>query len=132
MRTIVFITFCLLACLADNFSGMPQPQQEIPCHFEKGECPSKACPNYSPLPAHSCRWDACPYKGVQPWPGEWNEAVYDYTDCEEGTDCYYIDMLHLQFPDEDYDQLEDRLWQIEKDSEGDASDFHDRLETAQY
>ena len=79
---------------------------------------------------HSCKWELCPYKGVKCAPGEWNEAVYSYTECEKGTDCYYIDMLHLQFPNDEYDQLEERLSKITKDCGNDASVFNDMLEMA--
>lgn len=57
---------------------------------------------------HACVWDTCPYKGRIPT--NYKQAVMQYTSCEEGTDCYYIDMLHLEFPTEEYDKLEDRLF----------------------
>lgn len=57
---------------------------------------------------HSCRWSLCPYKGVTP--EHYSEAVSEYSGCNEGSDCYYIDILHLEYPNEDYDQLEDRLF----------------------
>lgn len=56
---------------------------------------------------HTCRWDLCPYKGVPERDNR--EAVIAYTE-EDGTDAYCIDMLHLQYPDKDYDQLEDLLF----------------------
>lgn len=49
---------------------------------------------------HVCRWKKCPYKGIK----EYNE----YNAQEEiGTPGYYIDRLHIKYPDLDYDQLEE-------------------------
>jgi hypothetical protein len=56
---------------------------------------------------HKCIWD-CPYKDITP--SQWEESVRDRYD--EGSDGYYIDMLHLEFPDKDYDELEDILFKI--------------------
>ena len=88
MKLITFITVMLLACAADNLSPVPPV----------------------PLAKHACKYDLCPFKGVGNHPGEWSKAVTDYTGCEDGTDCYYIEILHLEYPDENYDQLEDRLF----------------------
>ena len=57
---------------------------------------------------HECRWEHCPYKGVKP--GQYEKAVEKYTECDEGTDCYYIDILHLEYPTDEYDQLEEKLF----------------------
>lgn len=65
-------------------------------------------------PGHHCRWALCPYKNVMP--SDQREAVIEYTGCEEGTDSYCIDMLHLQYPDKDYDQLEEILFNVMRTS----------------
>lgn len=61
------------------------------------------------LPVHECRFDDCPYQGLYEFAGvihEYGEPV----DTEyEGTDSYYIDKLHWEFPECNYDELEDRL-----------------------
>jgi len=56
---------------------------------------------------HTCKWSLCPYKGVKL--ADWKEAVLNHTKSPEGSDGYNIDILHLQYPSEDYDQLEERL-----------------------
>lgn len=69
--------------------------------------------NYSPVPPqaeHKCRWDECPYKGILP--KQFDEAVRKYSECEEGTDCYIIDILHLQNPTLEYEELEKMLFDI--------------------
>lgn len=60
----------------------------------------------APYKKHSCRWDKCPYKGVTP--NTASKAVVSYTG-ELMTYAYFIDMLHLQYPTEEYEQLEERL-----------------------
>lgn len=72
----------IAAGLADNFADTPGP--------------------------HSCRWELCPYKGITV--GNYEAAVKDYTGSPEGSDGYCIDLLHLQHPDKDYEQLEDLLF----------------------
>lgn len=56
---------------------------------------------------HSCRWDMCPYKGITP--NEWHSKVSKYTG-EKYSDSWCIDMLHLEYPDKEYDELEDILF----------------------
>lgn len=56
---------------------------------------------------HTCKWDKCPYKGIQK--SDWSKFVIEYTG-EQGTDAYYIDMLHLEYPADSYDQLEEKLF----------------------
>jgi hypothetical protein len=56
---------------------------------------------------HQCRWDLCPYKGVIM--KDATNAVSDYTG-EACTDAYYIDMLHIQYPTLDADQLDSLLF----------------------
>lgn len=56
---------------------------------------------------HTCRWELCPYKGVTAELA--HRSVVSYTG-EAYTDAYCIDMLHLQYPTEEYQQLEERLF----------------------
>jgi len=57
---------------------------------------------------HTCKWKHCPYKGITP--DKWKQSVINYVGIEnEGTDGYYIDMLHLEFPGDEYDELENKL-----------------------
>lgn len=60
-------------------------------------------------PGHHCKFDKCPYKGVTA--DLVHKSVVAYTG-EAYTDAYCIDMLHLQYPAEEYDQLEERLNKI--------------------
>ena len=55
---------------------------------------------------HVCRWELCPYKGVTMQQA--SNAVADYTG-EACTDAYHIDMLHIQYPTLDADQLDSLL-----------------------
>jgi hypothetical protein len=57
---------------------------------------------------HHCRWSSCPYKGIKA--GQYSKAVTDYVG-ETYTDGWCIDMLHLNHPEEEYEQLEQRLFQ---------------------
>lgn len=62
---------------------------------------------------HQCKWKLCPYKGITP--DQWKQSVINYIGNEnEGTDAYYIDMLHLEFPELEYDELETKLFQTKK------------------
>lgn len=60
-------------------------------------------------PGHKCRWDLCPYKGVT-----WIEragAVTQYVGEDyAGSDSWCIDMLHLEHPKAEYEELEDLLF----------------------
>jgi len=56
---------------------------------------------------HECRWKLCPYKGITK--DMWDQKVYDYVG-ERGTDAYLIDILHLKYPKDEYDELEDKLF----------------------
>lgn len=59
---------------------------------------------------HECKWKSCPYKGITP--DKWKQSVIKYIgEGSEGTDGYLIDMLHLQYPLDEYEQLEDKLFQ---------------------
>lgn len=51
---------------------------------------------------HQCRWPLCPYKGVAI--ANSSMAVADYVG-DNCTDAYTIDMLHMQYPALDADQL---------------------------
>lgn len=62
---------------------------------------------------HTCRWSLCPYKGIAP--AQHDQAVTNYVG--EGvkfSDGWCVDMLHLQYPTEDADQLHDRLFNSKK------------------
>lgn len=61
---------------------------------------------FAPTNWHKCKWE-CPYEGIKP--GQWAEAV-KYKTGEQFTDTYCIDILHLERPDLDFDQLETELW----------------------
>lgn len=56
---------------------------------------------------HFCRWPKCPYYGVKP--ADYKKAVAEYVG-QVDTDAYYIDLLHLTYPIESYEQLEQRLF----------------------
>lgn len=60
---------------------------------------------------HACKWSTCPYKGVAADLA--HRSVVAYTG-EAYTDAYCLDILHLQYPTEDYDQLEERLFKNNK------------------
>jgi len=57
---------------------------------------------------HKCRWELCPYKNITP--NNYGKAVKDYTGTDGG-DAYSIDILHLEFPEKDYDELEQMLFE---------------------
>ena len=58
---------------------------------------------------HNCKWKHCPYKGITK--DKWKQSVINYVgDESEGTDGYYIDMLHLEFPQDEYEELENKLF----------------------
>ena len=56
---------------------------------------------------HNCKWKLCPYKGITE--AQYKEAVTNYTG-EEGTDSWCIDMLHLEHPKAEYEELEAMLF----------------------
>jgi hypothetical protein len=60
---------------------------------------------------HSCKWKDCPYRGVTA--DNAHKSVSAYVG-EVYTDAYYLDILHLQHPTEDYEQLEKRLFNNDK------------------
>jgi hypothetical protein len=55
---------------------------------------------------HACRWNLCPYKGITQ--KQATNAVSEYVG-EACTDAYHIDMLHIQYPTLDNDQLDSLL-----------------------
>ena len=58
---------------------------------------------------HTCKWQSCPYKGITK--DQFKQSVINYVGIEnEETDGYYIDMLHLEFPELEYDELENKLF----------------------
>lgn len=58
---------------------------------------------------HTCKWDKCPYKGIHV--RDWDKAVTGYVgEDSRMTDAWCIDMLHLEFPKDEYDKLEERLF----------------------
>lgn len=61
---------------------------------------------------HKCKWDKCPYKDVVK--ANYKRAGLRYTGAEYGSDAVCIDILHLEFPTLEYDQLEDKLFSAMK------------------
>jgi hypothetical protein len=94
---IIIVAFILAIGCADNFSD--QPAAELNETFLS---------NYHPPVKHECKWALCPYKGI--YPNQWREAVINFKDQEEGTDAFHLDMLHLEFPHADYEELNDLLF----------------------
>lgn len=58
---------------------------------------------------HSCRWKLCPYKGVK-WIGRANAVTQYVGEDYAGSDSWCIDMLHLEHPKAEYEELEDMLF----------------------
>ena len=58
---------------------------------------------------HSCDYTACPMK---------DKIVFESCGlCDEGSDCYYLDMTHFHHPTWNYDQCEEYLFSTdEKDN----------------
>lgn len=52
---------------------------------------------------HQCSYPLCPFKGDI-------QFTALHSDCEEGTDCYYLDSLHFAYPDKDYDYIDSLLF----------------------
>lgn len=55
---------------------------------------------------HTCKWKLCPYKGIDQ--SQFAKSVAAYTGLKEG-DAYSIDMLHLYYPQAEYEELETML-----------------------
>jgi hypothetical protein len=86
----LFLFACLCSC---NF------QSNAERHYKS---------DVSNITGHTCKWKLCPYEGI--FPAQYKQAVIDYSECEEGSDCFCIDMLHLQYPAAEYDQLDSMLF----------------------
>lgn len=54
---------------------------------------------------HSCRWPMCPYKGITQ--DQHKAKVFEQTGYN--IDAFRLGMLHLKYPDYEYDQLEEKL-----------------------
>lgn len=81
----------------------------LACLFEIGiGCEAKKEQPVKPEIGHTCKWELCPYKGVKE--ADRKTAVLTYTECLEGSDGYCIDMLHLEYPTLEYDQLDSLLF----------------------
>lgn len=61
---------------------------------------------------HKCKWQLCPYKDVVK--ANYKAAVLKYTDSPGGSDAVCIDLLHLEYPTLEYDQLEEKLFSAMK------------------
>ena len=57
---------------------------------------------------HVCKYDLCPYKGINP--DQWNNSVKKYTEDSSFTDSWCVDITHLQHPDYTYDQIDSVLF----------------------
>lgn len=66
---------------------------------------------FSCVAGHQCKYKECPYKGVTADLAHRSVSAYVG---EVYTDAYYLDILHLQYPNEDYEQLENRLTNTQK------------------
>ena len=60
-----------------------------------------------PILKHECRFDMCPYKGIKK--PEYSHAVKVYTQSMVFDEAYKIDMLHLKYPNLEYDDLLTKL-----------------------
>lgn len=67
-----------------------------------------SCKKQDTNQGHQCRWNLCPYKGVTP--DKNGKAVRQYTGTDGG-DSYSIDILHLEYPQANYDELEQMLFE---------------------
>lgn len=59
-------------------------------------------------PGHTCRWDKCPYKGVNQ--ADFKDAIMWYTNAAPGSDAFAADSLHFVNPSLDYDQIDSTLF----------------------
>ncbi|MES2382436.1 MAG: hypothetical protein V4538_15420 [Bacteroidota bacterium] len=55
---------------------------------------------------HQCKWHLCPYKGITP--ANYGKAVSNYVGNSESVG-YSLDILHLNFPNAEYEELESML-----------------------
>lgn len=77
-------TLLAIACIL----AAPSPRRD------RQNCPAP------PACMHVCPFATCPYTG----------STTFSSDCEEGSDCYYLDLLHWQHPTFTYDQLDSLLF----------------------
>lgn len=51
---------------------------------------------------HECSYEHCPFK---------EQIIFTEGcgNCEEDSDCWRLDSLHMEYPYEEYDQLEEKL-----------------------
>lgn len=59
---------------------------------------------------HKCPFEYCPYKGKTKFDGVINTGQSQVDHSQDGTDTWCIDKLHFEYPNESYDQLENRLF----------------------
>ena len=52
---------------------------------------------------HSCSYDLCPFKDI-------TRFEKGCGNCDQGTDCWALDSLHIEFPYMEYDELEQELF----------------------
>ena len=55
---------------------------------------------------HTCKWSKCPYKAVMT--SQWHNKVQEYVGNDESVG-FSLDMLHLQHPTWEYEQLEEAI-----------------------
>lgn len=62
---------------------------------------------FKPVLPHECNFGMCPYKGIKK--PEYSHAVKVYTQSTVFDEAYKIDMLHLKYPNLEYDDLLTKL-----------------------
>lgn len=87
---------------------------------------SKAKPEVSG--GHLCPYTHCPYKGLKSFEGVINTGETVVDEQQEGSDTYYLDMLHWEYPYASYDELEETLFYAVGESGDDASLLNDNME----
>lgn len=55
--------------------------------------------------SHICKWDLCPFKGQESF-------TRGCGLCDQGTDCWALDSLHVVYPVLEYDELETVLFPL--------------------
>lgn len=61
---------------------------------------------------HICRWRLCPYKSYKSFPGVIYTGSKQVDSSMYKTEVWYLDSLHMAYPDKDYDGLEDMLTKL--------------------
>lgn len=59
---------------------------------------------------HTCKFDLCPYKGYQSFPGVIYTGETTIHPEDEGSDSWALDRLHFDYPNASYDELEEKLF----------------------